>query len=84
MPILPDRKKMITTIMDGIGPNVEAKEVDMNQPVNDYDVGLDAAVEDIFTAIETKDKTLMKDALKDFFLLLDQNEPHEEYGEILE
>ena len=81
MPILPDRKKMITTIIAGISPKHDMEEKEVGDNEQDFEPGLDAAVDDIFSAIETKDRSLMKAALRDFHALVDEERESEEPGE---
>jgi hypothetical protein len=50
-----------------------AKAKDVGDSEKDSDPGLQAAVDDMFAAIESKDKSAFKEALKSFILMCDDD-----------
>lgn len=75
--LMTDNKKkglialVIKKISDGQheGEKMEPKKVNEEGAEEDSSIGLDAAVEEIFAAIEQKDKSSFKQALKNFIEL---------------
>lgn len=70
----------------GKGPGEEMKEQKPNDDgfQEDHSIGYEAAVDEMFTDIEQKDKIGFQHALKNFIWLCFEefeHEPHEEWGE---
>lgn len=78
-----DKKKLATIIIGKMGDKEGMEEAPTNEMGDemDYELALEAASEDMMSALEKKDAKLFKSALKDFIYLCDEQEDAEEESE---
>lgn len=83
MMMLPQKKKIATLIVASLkgkpkeeGPSVEP--VSNEEPAEDYSLGLESAVEALFSAFEQKDVKAGVSALRDFMEMCDHSSEEEE------
>ena len=80
-----DKKKkglvamIVTKLKDGKGEEMKPSKMNEEGAEEDYSMGIDAAVDEIFAAIEQKDKSSFKQALKNFIDLCACEKESEEY-----
>lgn len=72
-----DKKKQATLIVSKLSGNVEPKPM-VDGAEQDASMGLDAAAEEILQAIESRDKSALKSALKSFMEMCEYEEPEAE------
>ena len=79
---MPKKNGLMVAILEGMkkndAPSEEEFEVEESGE-DDYGIGYDSAVEEMFSAFESKDVSGFKEALKSFIqLCVDEEEPIEE------
>lgn len=82
MMLIPDKKKIVSIILEGIGKAPEyPKEKKVEESSSDHSIALKDAMDKFLKAIESKDVDRMVSYLKDFVYMC-KEEPNEEPKEI--
>ncbi len=80
MPMLLPPKKITSIIMDRMSMPEGEKIEESATSERDYDIALEAACDDILTAVETKNVKLLMSAMKDFHSIYDEEMEARGYG----